>query len=981
MRKALGLRSDAQPDEIVTGEERMPLRWYSRKDSRWLVYRYANLFATILVCLLLSAAVVACINPFQNAKEKAEDVAGDTAGDTGDESTGEGLRYGTIVINPEGALQASTIMPDLGNLGELAHRRRVEFVHTGPGTPGSLARDPVESYEDGDPIADIPYGTWTITMLCYDEEEVLIATGTTPGVIVNAATVPVTILITPLSGGSGTLLYTVEFPAEMVTDVVVTLDPWPIGGDDDFVLVAGADPTSNTEVDYNADFATTGTLGIHATLDSGAYLMTIQFSDSATAGDGLHAPLVDIVQIYDNLESSAPTVVLTADQLRSVPDAPSGLQVNRVGPDAPLATIALTWTDNSNTEEGSRIYRDSVLIGTVGPGITTFQDGGVGEGFYSYSVAAYNAFGESPETDPAATAMVCLLAYEGNGSTGGTAPATVAYLSGETVTVAAQGDLVREGHTFEGWNTQADGEGTDHPPGTSVAITESMTLHARWEIITYTLTYTAGANGTIDGDTSQNVNHGGSGTAVTANPAVGYRFIEWSDGVMAAERIDTNVTGNINVTATFAINQYTVTYDGNGSNGGDVPAAVTYDFGDTVTVSDSGTMTRTGYSFDRWNTAADGSETSYQPGNTFPMPAENVTLYAQWTPVNWLMVSGGNFHTVAIHEDGSLWAWGNNTAGQIGDGTQDHRGVPVQVSGGGVYTHVAAGAHHSLAVGDDGTIWAWGDNLSGQLGDGSIQRRLTPVQVVIPGVFTHVVAGSNHSLALMNNGTIWAWGNNTYGQLGDGTTQMRPTPVQVSAGGVYIHVAAGADHSLALRDDGTIGAWGANNYGQLGNGTTTQNNTPVQVSGGGIYNQVAAGAYHSLAIRNDGTLWVWGNNTYGQLGNGSTINRNTPVQVTGGGGLFTQVSAGGGHTLAIVDTTTLWAWGENTAGQLGDGTTQQRLTPVNIAGGLVYAKVAAGNGHSLAVTDTGMLYAWGLNDSGQLGDGTIDNKLTPTLIE
>lgn len=502
----------------------------------------------LLICVLLSVTLVACINPFRSATDGSD--KNEATDDTGDGGHGEDIRYGTIVINPGQSMQASTIMPDLGNLGELAHRRQVEFTHTGPGTPGSLSRDPVESYQDGDPIADIPYGTWTVTMFCYDESEELIATGTTPGVVVDAATVPVTVLITPLAGGSGTLVYTVEFPAELVTEAVVTLDPWPIGGDDEFVLVPGVDPAVSGEVDYNEDFAATGLLSLHATLPSGAYLMTIQLSDTAASGDGLHAPLVEIVQIYDNLTSSAPPVVLTEAQLRSVPDAPSNLQIIRVGPDAELATLELFWTDNSNTEMGFRVYRNSVLIGQVGSGITTYLDTNVSFGTYSYTVAAYNNFGNSPDTG--AVAAVVLLAYEGNESTGGAAPATVAYLDGETVIVAGQGDLVREGHTFEGWNTQLDGSGTDYAPGVPFTITGNTTLHAQWEIITYTLTYTAGPGGSILGATVQTVDHGADGTQVTANPSTDYQFVRWSDGSTDNPRQDTVVTGDITVTAAFA---------------------------------------------------------------------------------------------------------------------------------------------------------------------------------------------------------------------------------------------------------------------------------------------------------------------------------------------------------------------------------------------------------------------------------------------
>ncbi|BAS26700.1 hypothetical protein LIP_0843 [Limnochorda pilosa] len=193
---------------------------------------------------------------------------------------------------------------------------------------------------------------------------------------------------------------------------------------------------------------------------------------------------------------------------------------------------------------------------------------------------------------------------------------------------------------------------------------------------------------------------------------------------------------------------------------------------------------------------------------------------------------------------------------------------------------VAAGDLHSLARQTDGTVWTWGDNDAGQLGDGTTLDRNTPARVDGLNGVAAVAAGSYHNLALKEDGTIWAWGRNNLGQLGDGTTTTtRPTPVQVSGLTGVVDVAAGWDHSLALRSDGTVWAWGYNAFGQVGIGSTTEQHTPVQISGLTGIVAVAGGGYHSLALKSDGTVWAWGYNSTGQLGDGTTTDRYTPVRV------------------------------------------------------------------------------------------------------
>ncbi|THF87841.1 hypothetical protein E7T09_00975 [Deinococcus sp. KSM4-11] len=256
---------------------------------------------------------------------------------------------------------------------------------------------------------------------------------------------------------------------------------------------------------------------------------------------------------------------------------------------------------------------------------------------------------------------------------------------------------------------------------------------------------------------------------------------------------------------------------------------------------------------------------------------------------------------------------------------------------------ISGGDSHSLALLADGTVRAWGNNSSGRLGNPSPLDSTTPMTV--SGITTsnpavEVAAGNGHSLAILADGTVRAWGYNGYGQLGNGTTTQSTTPVTVSGittSNPAVEIAAGYSHSLAILADGTVRAWGYNNVGQLGNGTTTKSTTPVTVSGITASNpavEVAGGNYHSLAILADGTVRAWGYSNFGQLGNGATTGSTTPVTVSGITASNPAVEIAGGlyHSLAILADGTVRAWGYNSNGQLGNGTTTSSTTPVTVSG-------------------------------------------------
>lgn len=350
----------------------------------------------------------------------------------------------------------------------------------------------------------------------------------------------------------------------------------------------------------------------------------------------------------------------------------------------------------------------------------------------------------------------------------------------------------------------------------------------------------------------------------------------------------------------------------------------------------------------------------------------------------WLNVSTGGEHTLGLGADNSLWAWGRNNVGQLGKGDFTNTNIPTKIGLDLYWQQVSCGNAHSIALKADGTIWTWGRNTLGQLGSGLAGNSAIPAQMGTANDWVFICAGDEFSAAIKSDGTLWTWGDNTFGQLGDGTfgsAENKNVPVKVGTDTDWLLVSAGNNHTMAIKTNGTLWAFGRNNSGQLGDGTTVDKIVPTQIGIDTNWSKVVAAIYHTVGLKSNGSLWTWGLNTNGQLGDGTNVDKIAPQNIDATN-TYSKIARGIQHILTEKSNGTLWSNGLNISGQLGDATTVAKLLPTAVSTSITsWRSITSRYSHCAAVKTDGTLYMWGANLRGQLGNGAISAAVsTPVLI-
>lgn len=491
------------------------------------------------------------------------------------------------------------------------------------------------------------------------------------------------------------------------------------------------------------------------------------------------------------------------------------------------------------------------------------------------------------------------------------------------------------------------------------------------------------------------------------------------------------VSEDINLEAKWVLDQLTISFE---ENGGSEVIDIKQDY-DTIVLEPKEPI-RDGYTFSGWYI----DESFLEPYVFTTMPMKDITIYAKWTvnqytlsyaiyadydPVNDITlglgetidsISMGAYHSSALTTEGKLYLWGENGSGQLGYGTSTYSNMPNDISSqfnlfaGEKIQSVSLGAYHSSALTTENRLFMWGNNNSGQLGNGFTLNSDTPIDITSQfnlneGETIHKVSlGAYHSSALTTDNRLFTWGRNNSGQLGNGSTANSLVPYDTTAqfslneGEVIQDVSMGEDHSSIITSEGRLFMWGNNEFGQLGNGDTVDSNNPIEIENsefslnqGEVIQSVSLGKEHSSALTSEGRLFMWGSNESKQLGIVTAfVHMIIPIEITSRfnleeGEVITSVIMRGRYSSAFTSQGRLFMWGENTHGQLGDGTTISSIIPVDITlqfelyTGDALRMVALGSSHSSVITTDGHLLMWGRNIAGELGTVSGTNSNTPIL--
>lgn len=338
------------------------------------------------------------------------------------------------------------------------------------------------------------------------------------------------------------------------------------------------------------------------------------------------------------------------------------------------------------------------------------------------------------------------------------------------------------------------------------------------------------------------------------------------------------------------------------------------------------------------------------------------------------LAAGYDYTICGRATNGTGWCWGRNLAGQIGDGTMFSRLVPTQVSGGLTFAEIETGQNDTCGRTAAGAAYCWGNVI----GNGTPNNALVPTAVTGGLTFAHLAVAAGTSCGLTTAGLVYCWGGNVSGTLGNGANFFAPTPL--NGGMTFATISSYNNFACGLTAAGVAYCWGAGINGQDGDGVSMDRSTPTAVSGGLTFAHLATGWAHGCAATSAGTTYCWGTGGSGQLGNGATTNSQlTPTPVSGGFA-FSQLALGTSHSCGLTASGAAYCWGDNTFGQLGDGTTAMRLVPTPVSGGLAFVKIVASHVNTCGLTAAGVAYCWGENVYGEIGDGTMTDRSVPTAV-
>lgn len=346
-------------------------------------------------------------------------------------------------------------------------------------------------------------------------------------------------------------------------------------------------------------------------------------------------------------------------------------------------------------------------------------------------------------------------------------------------------------------------------------------------------------------------------------------------------------------------------------------------------------------------------------------------------------ISSGETHSLAIRSDGSVFIWGDNSSGQIAETAFSQISKPTHSTDVYNASKVFAGEDCSMAIMPDGKVKAWGNNSSNQIAGTAESYVFPPTTIPNLPTIKSLCIGSEHVLALSTAGKITAWGTNTSGELGIGTFSPTEFPAEISNNKSFISVSTGSNYSMALDSDGIVWAWGSNDFFQLGSGITSSS-IPLQVPGLSDITKISAGSTHCLALKSDGTLWAWGSNFSGEAGLATTtVFIPLPQQITALSGIrITSIATGKNHSLAVTSDGSVYAWGSNSEGKIGQPATPEKpaLAPIPIQGLVKINQVIAGSDFSFAIANDGVVWGWGNNKLYQLGKGNNISSHFPNTI-